>query len=347
MRKFATATLLCLAAAGPAAPQTAQDSPVQLMLFGDATWAWNEEATPGFSLGQLVAHLNAVLATRLTTAAEATLTSRPTGTVATLERLILRYDFSDRLKLSAGRYHTPISWWNTQYHHGLWLQTSIRRPSTIQFGTPLVPVHFLGLLAEGTLPASGLTVLYEAGAGNGRQPALQLPGDAGDANSQTAFVARIRVRPSALPGFEAGVHGYLDEVDAGAGNVDERIVGGHVVWLRNPELVAEYLHIMHEADTPGADARATDAWYFQVGWRPPTTPSFQPYARLERVDVPADDPLFAGLGLDYGGIIGGVRWDFSDFAALKGELRSEDFADAGRLTSVALNASFVIPTLSP
>lgn len=339
--------LLCLVATAPAAPQAEPETPVQLMLFGDATWGWNEEATPGFSLGQVVAHLNAILAPRLTAAAEATLTSRADETVATLERLILRYDFSDRFKLSAGRYHTPISWWNTQYHHGLWLQTSIRRPATIQFGTPLVPVHFLGLLAEGTLPAGGVTVLYEAGGGNGRQPAIHLPGDAGDANSEMAFVARLRLRPLAMPGLEVGVHGYLDHVDAGAGDVRERIVGGHAVWLRNPEVMGEYLHIMHEADVAGADAFATDAWYVQVGWRPAAGSPLQPYARIERIDVPAGDPLFTGLGLDYNGIIGGLRWDFSDFAALKGELRSEELGGADRLTSVALNAAFVIPKLSP
>ena len=38
------------------------------------------------------------------------------------------FDKSDRLKVSFGRYHTPINYWNTAFHHGQWLQTTISRP---------------------------------------------------------------------------------------------------------------------------------------------------------------------------------------------------------------------------
>lgn len=345
MTRVVAAALLCLVLVHPGAAQGPPDDPVQIMLFSDASWAWTDESTPGFSLGQVVGHLNAVLTPRLSAAAEATLTSRADGTVATLERLVLRYDFSDRFKISGGRYHTPISWWNTQYHHGLWLQTSIDRPRTIRFGTPLVPVHFLGLLAEGTLPAGDFTVLYEAGAGNGRQPEISLPGDAGDANSRPAFVGGLRLRPLALPGVELGLHAYLDEVPAEVGAVDERILGAHAVWLSNPEIIAEYLSILHEPEQAGAESTSTDAYYAQVAWRPGPAPMLQPYVRFERIDVPAGDPLFADLGLDYEGLIGGVRWDFVDFAALKAELRSEAFDGADRLISLVLNAAFVIPNI--
>jgi len=39
--------------------------------------------------------------------------------------LLIRYDYNDFFKLSFGRYHTPINYWNTAFHHGLWLQTTI------------------------------------------------------------------------------------------------------------------------------------------------------------------------------------------------------------------------------
>ena len=67
--------------------------------------------------------------------------------------MILRFDRSDQLKVSFGLYHTPINWWNTFYHHGQWLQTSIQRPEMIQFGGRFLPVHFVGALVEGVLPA--------------------------------------------------------------------------------------------------------------------------------------------------------------------------------------------------
>jgi hypothetical protein len=72
-----------------------------------------------------------------------------------VERSIIRFDQSDKLKISFGRYHTPINYWNTQYHHGSWLQTSESRPEMVQFGGSFLPIHFVGALAEGALPAGG------------------------------------------------------------------------------------------------------------------------------------------------------------------------------------------------
>src|SRR5260370_31880236 len=78
-----------------------------------------------------------------------------------LERSIIRFAQSDKLKISFGRYHTPINYWNTQYHHGSWLQTSESRPEMIQFGGRFLPVHFIVALAEGALPAGGEKFYYQ------------------------------------------------------------------------------------------------------------------------------------------------------------------------------------------
>lgn len=348
MTRTPAAFVLLCASFAPAAAQADLGPPVRLMLFGDASYERTErDVNQGFSLGQLVGHLNGALTDRVTVAVEATITPRSAGTTATLERMILAYDVSDALKLSVGRYHTPISWWNTQYHHGLWLQASIERPRTVRFGTQLIPVHFLGLLATGNIPVGRSTLVYEAGLGNGRAPEMVGPGDAGEPDASAAGVAGIRFRPAAVPGLELGVHGYLDRVDPEGvvGPVSERIVGGHAVWLANPEVVVEYLHFTHDPEASGTEATDSDAYYAQVGWKLPPAPAVQPYVRYETVDIGAGDPLFTGFGLDYAGVMAGARWDFAAFAALKGELRWEEIAGADRTTSAVLNASFVIPNL--
>ena len=85
-----------------------------------------------------------------------------------VERLVVRYDANDRFKVSFGRYHTPINYWNTAFHHGQWLQTTISRPEMTQFGGSFIPVHFIGTLVEGEVPAGGLNLNYNGGIGNGR-----------------------------------------------------------------------------------------------------------------------------------------------------------------------------------
>ncbi len=51
-----------------------------------------------------------------------------------VERSLIRFDQSDYFKISFGRYHTPINYWNDTFHHGSWLQTSVSRPEMTQFG---------------------------------------------------------------------------------------------------------------------------------------------------------------------------------------------------------------------
>ena len=100
--------------------------------------------------------------------------------------MIIRFDQSDQLKVSFGRYHTPINYWNTAFHHGQWLQTTITRPEMIQFGGRFLPVHFVGALVEGAVPAGGWNLNYKAGVGNGRGTVISRGGDAGDNNGDRA-----------------------------------------------------------------------------------------------------------------------------------------------------------------
>lgn len=53
--------------------------------------------------------------------------------VVDLERLQLKYSYSDLLNVTAGRVHTALGYWGTTYHHGAWLQTTAFRPEVYKF----------------------------------------------------------------------------------------------------------------------------------------------------------------------------------------------------------------------
>ena len=61
------------------------------------------------------------------------------------------------------------------------------------------------------------------------------------------------------------------------------------------------------------------------------------------MDIDEADPVFTGFLTDYEGLIAGIRFDFEDFAALKGEYRSESFAGGDSTDSWFVQASFAIP----
>jgi hypothetical protein len=81
-----------------------------------------------------------------------------------IARLQLGWRFAPRATLWAGRFHNPQGYWNTQYHHGSYLQTAIGRPAIEEFDDHdgVLPSHFTGAQLDGTLPTEGAGLLrYE------------------------------------------------------------------------------------------------------------------------------------------------------------------------------------------
>ena len=69
--------------------------------------------------------------------------------VVDVERLQIAYRWSDALRLTAGRGHTALGYWNESYHHGKLLQPTVERPEVLKFEDDggILPVHFVGLEA--------------------------------------------------------------------------------------------------------------------------------------------------------------------------------------------------------
>lgn len=328
-----------------AVPARAQ-SPLDVQVLGFADVDYVETDRPiddGFFLGQLVGHAAAGLSEHVTFFSEVSATARPDEYRIEVERLILRYDFSDAFKVSAGRYHTPINYWNTAFHHGLWLQTTVSRPEMIRFGSRFQPVHFIGLQVEGAFPATSVGLGYALGLGNGRSDDIARGGDRGDVNEHRAWLGQVYARPPSLFGLQAGAAFYVDRVTPEADvaeAVDERIFSAHLAWLReSPEFIGEYAHIIHDPED-GGGGHSSDAWYAQLAYRlPEPAADWKPYARYERITVPEDDPVFSPFDLEYEGGMAGVRYDFTSLAALKVEYRREKFETSDWFDSVYFQLS--------
>ncbi|MGH9536121.1 MAG: hypothetical protein ACRD2E_14830 [Terriglobales bacterium] len=283
-----------------------------------------------FDLGQFVLHFTGALSPRVSYFAEISWTAAADGFTTTVERSIIQYAYDDYLKISAGRYHTPIIYWNTAYHHGLWLQTTITRPEMIEFGGELIPVHFVGLLADGTVPDTGsLHLHYDLGIGNGRGANIAEPGNAGDVNSNRAWLATVYAQPYWAYKWEIGGSAYHDTIGPASG-----VVGNYDEWIRTarliytgekPEFLAEAATIQHSrVGAPGS--WTSQAGYAQIAYRLPwLADKWKPYYRFEYIHVPTTDPVFNIPASPVPSLVGstvGVRYDFSPFAALKVEYRN-------------------------
>jgi hypothetical protein len=269
-----------------------------------------------------------------------------TGFNAEVERTIVRFEHNDYLKLSFGRYHTPINYWNTAFHHGQWLQTSVSRPEMTQFGGRFIPVHFIGGLLEGTVGAGGLNFNYNVGLGNGRGSVISRGGDGGDINNSRAWLVNMFVKPDKLYGLQIGGSAYNDKVSTGTPNRDYRewITSAHIVWSReNPEIISEFANVQHRSISVPSALSNSQAYYIQAAYRLPMfQKKWKPYYRWEYIHIPRSDTLFQSQGIpNLAGSNVGVRYDLSSFAALKFEYRNQRRApDQPRINSGFVQTSF-------
>ncbi|HEX2714877.1 MAG TPA: hypothetical protein VHM88_22035 [Candidatus Acidoferrales bacterium] len=329
---------------------------LQFRGFTDIDFAATDQkgvpSSSGFRLGQFVLHLTSPLSKKISFFGEISFTARPDGFALEVERSVIRYDYDDYFKLSFGRYHTPINYWNTAYHHGLWLQTTIDRPEMIQFGGRLLPVHFVGFLAEGSIPSGGIGLNYNVGVGNGRGAIISRAGDAGDINNNRAWVVNIFARPASLYGFQVGGSLYGDKVSPAVAptnaigpNARELITSAHIVWTKeHPEFLAEFANVRHR-DIATDQVFNSQAFYIQVAYRLPWLDKrWKPYYRFEHIHVPASEPIFHLAGNTVLNLVGstvGLRYDISEYAAFKGEYRNvRRLAGEPRINGLFIQTSF-------
>jgi hypothetical protein len=218
----------------------------------------------------------------------------------------------------------------------------------IQFGGRFLPVHFVGLEAEGAIPSGGLGLNYHIGIGNGRQTLSLLgrDGDAGDVNGNRAVVAEIYARPAKLFGMQIGGSFYHDEItpDAGtaavaAGTYREWIAAGHLAYTKeNPEFITEFANVRQISNLTGREWNSQGV-YSQLAYRlPGQAHAWKPYYRFEYIHVPATNPVLLVPNLL--GHTAGVRYDITDFAAFKLEYRNSRRTPALTTNGIFIQTAF-------
>jgi hypothetical protein len=243
-----------------------------------------------------------------------------TNAIATdLERMELHYTPSDYFNLTAGRFHTAIGYYNTAYHHASWLIPTATRPFLFAFEDQggILPTHTVGLSATGAIPSGPLGLHYIAEVGNGRSGnALTAVPNVQDDSNRKSYNFAGYSRPAAIPGFQTGFSVYRDHIYATAlPKISETVLDGYVTYHPSGfEFTSEVLEVRHALE--GTNLVFHSPGFYSILSKD-VGRGVKPYFSWEYLNVARNEPLFGtSIGLRHGPSTG-VRYDFTDFAALK------------------------------
>lgn len=333
---------------GPAAPPESIPTGVpslKIRGFSNILWSGTDQkgTTNSFALGQTDLFITSVLSRRIDMLSEVVFEADTNNNMGVdLERMLLRYSFNDYFKLSAGRYHTAIGFYNTAYHHSTWMQTAIDRPFIFQFEDDggILPIHNVGLSATGIIPSGNLGLHYVAEIGNGRASRTPLEeavqNRVSDHNGK-AFNLALFARPQMLPGLQFGASYYHDSlVPEGFPTVHEQIAAAHVVYQGTHfEFLNEALLIRHSwAATPAAFN--TPAFYTQIS---EGIGLFRPYFRYQYLNASDVEPIFGDVGRRNGPSFG-FRYDIGEFASFKTEYDRTDLRQTKPVNGITTQLDF-------
>ena len=271
-----------------------------------------------------------------------------------LERMEIGYTVNDLVNLWAGRFHTPFGEWNTAFHHGHYIQTSIDRPRFAAFEDQggVMPSHTIGLMESGTLRVNdGNRLSYDVFIGNGSRIIPASDGNPlgislgnqlefnpfGDDNGNVAVGARVSYEIANT--LTLGLHALSETVNTyDANNVEVnstklKFYGGfYLLEWNNWESIGEYYKFKNQdVSGPSGNTGMHDSWaaFAQLSYTFDNI--WTPYVRTERAAFDQTDNYFSTLasGRSYHRQVLGLRWDFNKSAALKFEFdrtREEEVA---------------------
>jgi hypothetical protein len=238
-----------------------------------------------------------------------------------MERVLFKYDWNDHARISLGRYHTAIGYYNTAFHSGSWLQTAADRPLIMEFANDAgpLPTQAVGVSVTGTIPSGRLDLNYiaEYGSSDTVRPDIHAVSQV-DENNGNHINFGLFVRPAFVPGLQIGGSIYHDQISdfrLGSGvRLGQTIANGHVVYAgHGVEFLNEGFLIRHVYGQ-GSAAYNMPAFYSQISKR---FGRVRPYFRYQYINANPGS-LFQDIALRRGPSVG-VRYDLSAYIAFKAQ----------------------------
>lgn len=292
--------------------------------------------------------------------------SEGAGFVLDLERLYIKRQITDDVKVGMGRMHSPLGYWNNTYHHGVLIQDTVSRPSFLDFedgATAILPTHVIGAEVGGHIAGVG----YEFSLANSTFidtkdfEGIGVGNISDFSDEKTLFYRLTYAVPdfdltlglSGLSGavIEGGVDAPMYGLAAGDTIVDQTITALDLRYsVDKMDVLAEYYMMTNDAAVGVGDGRRHDAtaYYVQVSYQ--LHEQFRPTVRYESLETEVGDVYFAtlnskkaaGVRSDYTATVVALRYDLDDSNALMLEYKVTSPVGGVDVTEVTLDWSFLL-----
>ncbi len=270
-----------------------------------------------------------------------------------LERFQFGWLPGDDLEVWLGRFHNPIGFWNTAYHHGGYLQTSISRPAIIDFEHDggILPIHLTGLFVEKRVNTARSSWHYAFGLGAGpyfKEHHLEAVDTFRSEDNSTKLAGSLRLSWSPVSTVDnqvglfvggAAIPGEVSKFE----ELKQQIVGLYTDWdFQSMRMTGALYSIKNDVRKSG---KRTDISFINsyLQLEMPLGASWTPYGRLEKSMGDEDDPFLHHVhAFIRDRALVGVRYDFLHNHSLKLELSKAELA-ASHYNQVTLQWSAVFP----
>ena len=260
-----------------------------------------------------------------------------------LERALFKYDYNDHLRMSFGRYHTGVGYYNSAFHSGSWLQTTADRPLVMEFADDggILPTQAVGVSVTGQIPSGGIGLNYTAeyGSSDTIRPQINNSGLSVDENNGNHINLGLFLRPSSIAGLQIGASFYHDKIsDFEKGpsvRLGQTIVNAHVVYVAHGmEFLNEGFLVRHSYEA-SQTVFNMPAFYSQLSRR---FARFRPFIRYQYINA-NQNSIFSDVLLRHGPSFG-LRYDFNDFVAFKAQFDHMIRKDQPALDGLHLQLAF-------
>jgi hypothetical protein len=220
-----------------------------------------------------------------------------------IERAQIGWHLQPDTSIWFGRFHNATGMWNTDFHHGKYLETTAERPRIVSFEDDggVLPQHILGALLQHTRYSGNSAYLIDASAGIGpvlRDEGLKPTAVLGKRESGgTGITLRMSLLPDAAA--EDKIGGFVTrtriplKASGFSGDAIQSVAGVYANFeLQKWNFLEEAMYIHHRA-SGGASFASVGMWagYAQAAYK--INNWLSPYARIEAATPDANHPYLA------------------------------------------------------